>query len=159
MNVQQASWFLLLGLTHLIGSSAWACHEGGPMGFASDNSEAFSVDFTSSSTYAFASTSGTMGCEDWSLSQQREQDQFLWAKWELLAEEAARQDQDLHWQTLAHLAGCNSVEASQWMPLAGEHFATLFDDPNATKEVRNRFRLQFNQHLTDARLSCRLSSS
>ena len=156
MNARWASFFVAAWL--LSGGTAWSCHEGGPMGFADGKLDAFSVDISSSSTFAFASSSGTMGCEDWTLGQRYEEEQFLQANWDQLTEEAANRSQDLHWISLAQLAGCDPTESKQWSILANQHFATLFDGLDSSKKARRDFRSQFNQHLSDAQLSCRLAS-
>ena len=127
------------------------------MGFADGKLDALSVDISSSSTFAFASSSGTMGCEDWTLGQRYEEEQFLQANWDQLTEEAANRSQDLHWISFAKLAGCNSVESKQWSILANQHFATLFNSPASAEKVRRNFRFQFNQHLSNAQVSCRLT--
>lgn len=128
------------------------------MGFADGKLDALSVDISSSSTFAFASSSGTMGCEDWTLGQRYEEEQFLQANWDQLTEEAANRSQDLYWISFAKLAGCNSVESKQWSILANQHFATLFDSPASAEKARRNFRFQFNQHLSNAQVSCRLTS-
>ena len=128
------------------------------MGFADRKLDALSVDISSSSTFAFASSSGTMGCEDWTLGQRYEEEQFLQANWDQLTEEAANRSQDLHWISFAKLAGCNYVESKQWLILANQHFATLFDSPASAEKARRNFRFQFNQHLSNAQVSCRLTS-
>ena len=128
------------------------------MGFADGKLDALSVDISSSSTFAFASSSGTMGCEDWTLGQRYEEAQFLQANWDQLTEEASNRSQDLHWISFAKLAGCNSVESKQWSILANQHFVTLFDSPASAEKARRNFRFQFNQHLSIAQVSCRLTS-
>ena len=128
------------------------------MGFADRKLDALSVDISSSSTFAFASSSGTMGCEDWTLGQRYEEEQFLQANWDQLTEEAANRSQDLYWISFAKLAGCNSVESKQWPILANQHFATLFDSPASAEKAHRNFRFQFNQHLSNAQVSCRLTS-
>ena len=155
MNARWASFFVAACLSS---GTAWSCHEDGPMGYADGKLDAFSVDISSSSTFAFASSSGTMGCEDWTLGQRYEEEQFLQANWDQLTEEAANRSQDLHWISFAKLAGCNSIESKQWSILANQHFATLFDSPASAEKARRNFRFQFNQHLSNAQVSCRLTS-
>ena len=46
-------------------STVFACHEGGPMGFASEDPLASTIDYSSGSTFIFASTFGTLGCKNW----------------------------------------------------------------------------------------------
>ena len=128
------------------------------MGFADGKLDALSVDISSSSTFAFASSSGSRGCEDWTLGQRYEEEQFLQANWDQLTEEAANRSQDLHWISFAKLAGCNYVESKQWSILANQHFVTLFDSPASDEKARRNFRFQFNQHLSNAQVSCRLTS-
>ena len=56
------SWKTFLLLTSAVifgGGNAWACHKGGPMGFANSDPGAFSLDITLSPTYTGASTYGT----------------------------------------------------------------------------------------------------
>ena len=156
MNARWASFFVAAWL--LNSGTAWSCHEGGPMGFADGKLDALSVAISSSSTFAFASSSGTMGCEDWTLGQRYEEEQFLQANWDQLTEEAANRSQDLHWISFAKLAGCNSIESKQWSILANQHFAKLFDSPASAEKARRNFRFQFNQHLSNAQVSCRLTS-
>ena len=45
--------------------TAQACHKGGAMGFASEDPVASTIDYSSGSTFIFASTFGTLGCENW----------------------------------------------------------------------------------------------
>ncbi|MBT3215355.1 MAG: hypothetical protein HN351_11970, partial [Deltaproteobacteria bacterium] len=55
------NWKTFLLLTTAVifgGGNAWACHQGGPMGFANGDPGAFSLDITISPTYTGASTSG-----------------------------------------------------------------------------------------------------
>ena len=155
MNARWASFFVAAWL--LNSGTAWSCHEGGPMGFADGKLDALSVDISSSSTFAFASSSGTMGCEDWTLGQRYEEEQFLQANSDQVTEEAANRSQDLHWISFAKLAGCNSVESKQWSILANQHFATLFDSSASAEKAHRNFRFQFNQHLSNAQVSCRLT--
>jgi hypothetical protein len=158
MNVPLVKW--LFGTLLLLGGGAYsasACHEGGPMGFASDNPEALSVDISSSSTFAFASTSGTMGCSEWHLSERYEQDRFLLVNWDHLAEEAAIKP-DVYTQGLALLAGCPSQEQKAFGDVLRQNHARLFSAvaPNSADD-RQTFRQRLNRHLESASVGCRLS--
>ena len=49
----------------------WACHKGGPMGFATNDPGGFSLDISLSPTYTGASTLGTSNCKNWDYAQQK----------------------------------------------------------------------------------------
>ncbi len=54
---------LAIGIS-LCNETLWACHKGGPMGFATNDQGGFSLDITLSPTFTGASTQGTSGCKD-----------------------------------------------------------------------------------------------
>jgi len=58
-------FFGLLLVFSFQASTVFACHEGGSMGFASEDPLASTTDYSSGSTFIFASTFGTLGCKNW----------------------------------------------------------------------------------------------
>ena len=60
-------FFGLLLVFSFQASTVYACHEGGSMGFASEDPMASTTDYSSGSTFIFASTSGSLGCKNWDL--------------------------------------------------------------------------------------------
>ena len=106
-------------------TSLWACHQGGPMGFAEHNPGMFTLDLTmsSSSTLPFASTSGTLKCKNWDFAEWTPLEQFIHFQWESLQEEAA-QGTGTHLVALAQMSQCsNSVSFQKFVH---QHYAVLF---------------------------------
>ncbi len=85
-------------------STVIACHEGGAMGFASEDPLASTIDYSSGSTFAFASTSGTLGCENWDFVKNNRV-QYLDIAWNKLSEEVA-QGKGEHLLALSQMYGC-----------------------------------------------------
>ena len=103
---------------------AWACHQGGPMGFASRNMTAFTLDVSLSPTYVVASSSGTSGCKQWSFTMQ-DSEKFLYLQWTHLAEQAS-QGEGPHVIAFSRLLGCPRVQDLPFSALLKENYAELF---------------------------------
>ena len=120
------SWKIILLLTTIIlgKEELVACHKGGPMGFATNDPGAFSLDITISPTYTGASTSGTAGCKDWDYSHQQRKI-FLETQWSYLSEDVARGKGD-HLTAFTKIMGCENERSIQFTSLVRENFSNLF---------------------------------
>ena len=58
----------------------WACHKGGPMGFATNDPGGFSLDITLSPTYTGASTLGTLNCKNWDYAEYKKINFYILSK-------------------------------------------------------------------------------
>jgi len=81
-------FFGLLLVFSFQASTVFACHEGGSMGFASEDPLASTTDYSSGSTFIFASTFGTLGCKNWDFVKNNRV-QYLDIAWNKLSEEVA----------------------------------------------------------------------
>lgn len=128
--------FITLGLITLFGfvgsSSALACHEGGPMGFAKRDPGMVTIDITYSPTFTSASTSGTSGCKNWDLVQRwkKQRQQFVIADWKHLKRESA-QGKGQHLKALAHLMGCPTHVGPEFERQIQVAYPTLFAETSA----------------------------
>jgi len=82
-------FFGLLLVFSFQASTVFACHEGGSMGFASEDPLASTIDYSSGSTFIFASTFGTLGCKNWDFVKNNRV-QYLDIAWNKLSEEVAQ---------------------------------------------------------------------
>ncbi len=119
---------LVLGIIGLCSvGTVWACHTGGPMGFASGDAGMLSIDITYSPTLTFASTSGTSGCKNWDFAQHRKasQQKYVLVKWEQLSEEAAR-GEGPHLEAFLQIMGCDSQYYPTFADVLSQHYSSLF---------------------------------
>ena len=84
--------------------TAQACHKGGALGFASKDPLASTIDYSSGSTFVFASTSGSLGCENWDFVKNNRVE-YLDRVWNTLSEEVA-QGKGEHIVALSQMYGC-----------------------------------------------------
>ena len=127
LNVIIMNLKTILLLTYLVMFglvNAWGCHKGGPMGFATNDPGAFSLDITISPTYTGASTSGTAGCKDWDYSQ-HQRNHYLRSQWSFMNEDAARGKGD-HLTAFAQIMGCSKERESQFAALVRENYSIFF---------------------------------
>ena len=82
-------FFGLLLVFSFQASTVFACHKGGSMGFASEDPLASTTDYSSGSTFIFASTFGTLGCKNWDFVKNNRV-QYLDIAWNKLSEEVAQ---------------------------------------------------------------------
>jgi hypothetical protein len=137
--------FLLLTMTAFFWSNVlWACHKGGPMGFASNDPGAFSLDITISPTYTGASTSGTAGCKDWDYSM-HQRNHYLETQWTFLSEEAA-QGKGEHLTALAQIMGCGEERQSQFRVFLRYHYAVLFGKTKPHSNFLRQFEILLSQN-------------
>ena len=101
-----------------------ACHKGGAMGMASEDPLNSTIDYSSGSTFVFASTSGTLGCENWDfVSNNRVQ--YLDLAWNKLSEEVA-QGKGAHIAALSGMYGCYGAYQQTFESLLYGNYPHLF---------------------------------
>ena len=140
---------LLATVAILRSEAALACHKGGPMGFATNDTGAFSLDITLSPTYTGASSSGTAGCKNWDYAQSQ-RIQYLETQWTFIREEAS-QGKGERLIALAQIMGCTLERHAQFTFLVRKNFSSLFNN----SENRGIFLLRLeNLLLQNPLLSC-----
>ena len=141
---------LLLAIVRILWSkAALACHKGGPMGFASYDSGAFSLDVTLSPFYTGASLSGTAGCKEWNYGR-HQRIQYLETQWTFIREEASKGKGE-RLIALAQIMGCTAERQAQFAVLVRNNYSSLFNE----KENLNIFLLKIETLLSqNPSLSC-----
>ena len=104
--------------------TALACHKGGAMGLASEDPLNSTIDYSSGSTFVFASTSGTLGCENWDFVKSNRM-QYLDMAWDKLSEEVA-QGKGEHITALSNMYGCNGEYKQTFESLLYGNYPHLF---------------------------------
>ncbi len=118
---------LLMATASILWSeAAFACHKGGPMGFANNNPGAFSLDVTLSPIYTGASLSGTAGCKEWEYGR-HQRIQYLETQWTFIREEAS-QGEGEHLIALAQIMGCTAERQAQFAVLVRNNYSYLFNE-------------------------------
>jgi hypothetical protein len=146
------NWKTIILLTTaviFVGGNAWACHKGGPMGFATNNPGAFSLDITISPTYTGASTSGTAGCKDWDYSQ-HQRNHYLKTQWAFLNEDVARGKGE-HLTAFAQIMGCENERETQFAALLRYNYSSLFGNTEARSDLLTKFEILIS---ANPELSC-----
>ena len=146
------SWknFLLLTTAVIFGGgSALACHKGGPMGFATNDPGAFSIDITMSPTHSCASTLGTAGCKDWDYSQ-HQRNQFLETQWAFLNEDAARGKGE-NLTAFTQIMGCAKDKETQFAALVRNNYYFLFGKTEDRSDLLTQFEMLISKN---PELSC-----
>jgi len=139
---------LAIGIS-LCSGTLWACHKGGPMGFATNDPGGFSLDITLSPTFTAASTQGTSGCKDWDYAK-HQRIQYLETQWTFLSEEAS-QGKGENLIALAQMMGCAKERQTQFAVLLRHHYFSLFKNT----DTRSKFLLKLETLLTqNPSLSC-----
>ena len=103
---------------------ALACHEGGAMGMASEDPLNSTIDYSSWSTFVFASTSRTLGCENWDFVKSNRM-QYLDMAWNKLSEEEAQRKGE-HITALSNMYGCNGEYKQTFESLLYGNYPHLF---------------------------------
>ena len=106
--------------------TAMACHKGGAMGFASENPIHMTLDYTSMPTMVSASTSGSLGCENWDVVKNNRV-QYLDVAWNKLSEEAA-QGKGEHIVALSQMYGCQGEYKHTFESLLYGNYHHLFSE-------------------------------
>ena len=107
-------------------STVFACHEGGAMGIASQDPIASTIDYTFASTFAFGSTQGTLGCENWDFVKNNRV-QYLDLVWNNLSEEVA-QGKGEHIVALSQMYGCQGEYKHTFESLLYGNYPHLFSE-------------------------------
>ena len=129
--------------------TTWACHKGGPMGFATNNPGAFSLDITISPTYTSASTNGTAGCKDWDYSQ-HQRNHFLETQWAFLNEDTARGKGE-NMTAFTQIMGCTKEEETPFAALVRNNYYSLFVTTEAGSDLLTQFEILISEN---PELSC-----
>ena len=119
-------FFGLLPVITFQASTVFACHKGGAMGFASEDPLASTIDYSSGSTFIFASTSGTLGCENWDFVKNNRV-QYLDVAWNKLSEEVA-QGKGEHIVALSQMYGCQGEYKHTFESLLYGNYPHLFSE-------------------------------
>ena len=117
---------LLAIVTILWSEAALACHKGGPMGFASNDPGAFSLDITLSPFYTGASLSGTAGCKEWNYGR-HQRIQYLKTQWTFIREEASKGEGE-RLTALARIMGCTAERQTHFAVLVRNNYSSLFNN-------------------------------
>ena len=125
-----------------------ACHRGGPMGFADNDTGAFSLDVSSSPTYIAASTVGTAGCKNWDYARQQ-QLHYIQDQWSVIGEDASRGSGE-HLTALAQIIGCNKIDQVDFGIMVHHHYSSLFQktDPSINFLLKLEDLLSQNQSIS-----------
>ena len=115
---------LLINACLFLTQTALACHKGGAMGMASEDPVASTIDYSSGSTFVFASTSGTLGCENWDFVRNNRV-QYLDMAWNKLSEEVV-QGKGEHINALSDMYGCNGEYKQTFESLLYSNYPHLF---------------------------------
>ena len=115
---------VLINACLFLTQTALACHKGGAMGMASEDPLNSTIDYSSGSTFVFASTSGTLGCENWDFVKSNRM-QYLDMAWNKLSEEVA-QGKGEHISALSNMYGCNGEYKQTFESLLYGNYPHLF---------------------------------
>ena len=116
--------FIIINACLFLTQTALACHKGGAMGMASEDPLNSTIDYSSGSTFVFASTSGTLGCENWDFVKSNRM-QYLDMAWDKLSEEVA-QGKGEHITALSNMYGCNGEYKQTFESLLYGNYPHLF---------------------------------
>ena len=115
---------VLINACLFLTQTALACHKGGALGMASEDPLNSTIDYSSGSTFVFASTSGTLGCENWDFVKSNRM-QYLDMAWNKLSEEVA-QGKGEHITALSNMYGCNGEYKQTFESLLYGNYPHLF---------------------------------
>ena len=142
MHLNKILFFTLLFI--FCKENIWACHKGGPMGFATNDPGGFSLDITLSPTYTGASTLGTLDCKNWDYTQYKK-NHFLQSQWSYLNEEAS-QGKGKNLVALAQMMGCEEKNQSAFGILLHENYISLFGNSEPTNNFFNKLEILISQN-------------
>ena len=133
-------FFGLLPVFTFQASTVFACHEGGAMGFASEDPVASTTDYSSGSTFIFASTFGSLGCKNWDFVKNNRV-QYLDLVWNKLSEEVA-QGKGEHLVALSQMYGCQGEYKQTFESLLYGNYPRLFSDMKAIESYERAHLLE-----------------
>ena len=122
----------------------WACHKGGPMGFASNDPGGFSLDITLSPTYTGASTIGTLDCKNWDYSKY-EKNKFLISQWSFLNEDIAK-GKGKNLVALSQMVGCEEKNLRNFSSLLHENYSSLFGNSESPDNFFKKLEILLSQN-------------
>jgi len=116
---------IILLINFLIFAKAtFACHKGGALGMASEDPFNSTIDYSSGSTFVFASTSGTLGCENWDFVRNNRV-QYIELVWNNLSLEVAQGKGD-HLSALSYMYGCKNEYKQTFESILYGNYPLLF---------------------------------
>ncbi len=127
-------------------SNIWACHKGGPMGFATNDPGGFSLDITLSPTYSGASTLGTLDCKNWDYTLYKKY-HFLNSQWFYLNEEASKGKGE-NLVALAQIMGCEDKNQSSFSILIHKNYVSLFSNSEPPNDFFNKIEILISNNPT-----------
>jgi hypothetical protein len=133
-------YFGLLFIFWFQASTVFACHEGGSMGFASEDPVASTTDYSSGSTFVFASTFGTLGCKNWDFVKNNRV-QYLDITWNKLSEEVA-QGKGEHFVALSQMYGCQGKYKQTFKSMLYGNYPRLFLDMESIESYKRAHLLE-----------------
>ncbi len=123
---------ILINVCIFLTQTAIACHKGGALGLASEDPLNSTIDYSSGSTFVFASTSGTLGCENWDFVKNNRV-QYIDLVWTNLSREIA-QGKGEHITALSGLYGCEEEYKPTFESILYGNYPHLFLE---MKEIDN----------------------
>ena len=117
---------VLINACLFLTQTALDCHKGGAMGMASEDPLASTIDYSSGSTFVFASTSGSLGCENWDFVKNNRVE-YLDRVWNTLSEEVA-QGKGEHIVALSQMYGCQGEYKHTFESLLYGNYPHLFSE-------------------------------
>ena len=124
--------FLIVFVCIFYKTFIWACHKGGPMGFATNDPGGFSLDITLSPTYTGASTLGTLDCKNWDYTKYIK-NKFILSQWDNLSEEASK-GKGNNLIALAQIVGCEEKKQILFYKLIHKNYSSLFGNSKSPND-------------------------
>ena len=121
-------------------STVLACHVGGPMGYASEDPLNASIDYSSASTFLSASTSGSLGCENWDLVKSNRVE-YLDKTWNTLAEQVS-QGKGEHLVALSQMYGCTGEYQLTFESILYGNYPRLFLEMSSIESYKRAHLLE-----------------
>ena len=121
-------------------STVLACHKGGPMGYASEDPLNASIDYSSASTFMSASTSGTLGCENWDIVKSNRVE-YLDKTWNALSEQIS-QGKGEHLVALSQMYGCTGEYQLTFESILYGNYPSLFLDMSSVESYERAHLLE-----------------
>lgn len=123
-------WILLSLVLLGLAVEGWACNKGGPLGFASGDPGALTVNISSSPTFSTMSSFGAGGCKQWKLFSylEAEREMFLLREWQDFSEQSA-QGQGKQIEVFTTLLGCSTDHTQVVGRVLRHHYREIFLQP------------------------------
>ena len=124
----------------ILAHTAMAFHKGGAPGFTSEDPLASTIDYSSGSTFVFASTSGSLGCENWDFIKNNRVE-YLDRVWNTLSQEVAQWKGE-HVVAHSQMYGCQGEYKHTFESLLYGNYPRLFSDMKAIESYERAHMLE-----------------